>query len=275
MARSIAQIQAEIQAIVGSQSSLSALNLSPSQTSIYQLWENIFATELNIEESLWDLYSAMLDQIIASAPISTDQWVYERVLEFQYDATTPQVVSVNPLNGFTVGYNPIDTTKRIISQAAVITQPNRLVSVKVATGTPPSALSSLEMTAFSGYLDEISPAGVQYVPISLSADLLLVEMNIFFNGQYAPTIQTVVAAAVNSFISNLPFNGQFRLSTFEQYLLNIPGVTDVDFINLALAPASSGVYFYLVQNYTEVVPSYPLISGYATLSSSTINYIAS
>jgi hypothetical protein len=272
MARSIQTIQNEIQAIVASQSSLSALNLSPSQTSIYQLWENIMATELNIEEQLWDIYSAMLDQTIALAPIGTDQWVYQQVKNFQWDATTPQVVSVNPANGFTVGYNPVDVTKQIISQAAVITQPSRLVSVKVATGTPPGPLSTLQLQSLQAYLDEISFAGVQYITTSQPADLFLLNMDLYFNGQYAPTIQAVTNAAINTFIANIPFNGIFKLSSFEQAILAIPGVTDVDFQNVALSP-SSGSYFYLVTNYTEVVPSYPLFSGYATPTSININYL--
>lgn len=276
MARSIQTIQNEMQTIVASQSALSSLNLSPSATAIYQLWENIFATDLNIEEQLWDLYSAMLDATISSAPISTDQWVYEQVKLFQYDASTPQVVSVDPNNNFTVGYNPVDPTKQIISQAAVITQPNRLVSIKVATGNPPQQMSTASMAAFGSYLDEISPAGVQYIPISAPGDILTFSCDLYYNGQYAPTIQAVTTTAINYFLTaSIPFNGIFKLSALEQTLLTIPGVNDVDFNIVGLAPyATSPTFFNLVGNYTEFAPSYPLYSGYIGSQTLNINYIS-
>lgn len=277
MSRSIQTIQNSIQQIVASQSSLSSLNLSNSQTSIYGLWENVMSVNQNIEETLWDLYSVMLDNIASNAPISTDNWVYTKVLEFQWDPSIPQSVSVDPSNNFTVGYNPVDLSKRIITQAAVITLPNRLVSVKVATGTPPAKLSAIQLASFIGYMDEITPAGVQYLPSSANADLLNIELDLFYNGQYSATIQTVVNAAIATFITNLPFNGIFKLSQFEQYLLAIPGVTDVDFKNISISPGPPIPvnYFYLVQNYTEVFPTYPLYAGYATLNTSTINFISS
>lgn len=258
MARSIQVIQAQIQQIVASQSSLSSLNLSPSQTSIYQLWENIMATELNLEEQLWDQFRNEIDTTISNHAVGSDQWVYDEVFKFQYDALTPQVIQ---LVNFVPTYNPVDPTKQIITRCSVKTTPSRIVTVKVAKSNPPTALSNLEKSSLQSYLDQISFAGVQYAVYSQPADYLLLSAEIFYNGQYAPTISSTVIAGINAYLANLPFDTIVRVSALEDAIQQIPGVIDIKIRDMAIK-ASGGSYIYLVQNSTELLISLPLSAGY-------------
>lgn len=257
-ARSIQTIQTQIQQIVASQSSLSSLNLSPSQTSIYQLWENVMATELNLEEQLWDQFRNEIDTTIANHTVGTDQWVYDQVFKFQYDSVTPQVIQ---LVNFVPSYNPVDPTKQIVTRCSVKTLPSRVVSVKVAKSDPPVALSNPEKSSLQSYLDQISFAGVQYAVNSYNADKLLLKANIYYSGQYAPTIQSTVIAGINNYLANIPFDGIVRVSALEDAIQTVPGVIDIKFENMAIK-ADTGSYIYLVQSYKEFLISLPLSAGY-------------
>jgi len=259
MARSINDIQTQIHQIVASQSALSALNLSPSQTSIYQEWEYIVASELNYEEQLRDQFVDEINTTIAQHAVGTDQWVYDQSFLFQYDSSTPQIIS---LVDYVPTYNPVDTTKQIITRCSVKTQPARIVSVKVAKQDPPVALTTSELSAFQSYLDTISFAGVQYSVISANADKLYFKANIYYNGQYAPTIQTVVINAINTFMASLPFDGVVRVNALIDAIQATTGVTDVKIENMGIRADSSSTYIYLVQNFTENLISLPLVSGY-------------
>jgi hypothetical protein len=269
MARTIQQIQSQIIATKNAQPSLNGLN-SPSQTAIWNLWTYIMAVGIFIQEGLWDLFETNLEVQISNAPAWTDQWVQAQSFLFQYNATIPQIVQ---LNNFVPSYKSVNVTDQIISRASVTTLGNRDVSIKLATQNPPQALSTSQLTSFQGYLDIISPAGVQYNAVSYNPDQLMVGATVWYDGQYASQIQNSVITAINTYMANIPFNGYIRLSSLETSILNIQGVNDVELNNIALRPDSipfSGTT-YLVQNDTEIFNKYPMFAGYV-ISEQTSGY---
>ena len=260
MARTIAQIKTQITTQIAAESALAGLN-SPSQTAIWNLWAYVIATAIFIQESLWDLFSTQLDQTISNAPAWTDKWVQTESFKFQYDAVTPQIIQ---LNNFVPSYPTVDTTKQIISRCSVVTKSNRIVTVKVASAEPPIALTTPQLTSFQGYLDVISPAGVQYSTISYNPDQLLVGAQVFYDGQYASTISANVIAGINTYMANIEFDGFIRISALEDAIQAVPGVTDVILNNVAIRP--DGTPFanttYLLQNNTEIYNKYTMYAGY-------------
>lgn len=260
MARTINEIIAEMDAAQALQSSLSGLN-SPSQTAIYTLWKYIIASSIWAHEKLWDLFKVELETIANNAVAGTDGWVQSKALEFQYSATDPQVIT---LVNFVPAYNIVDTDLQIITRCSVKTLPNKVVSVKVAKSDPPSALSSTELSAFKGYLDDISFAGVQYNAISLAADKLYLDAEIFYNGQYSSVISDNVIAAINDYLANIPFDGNVRVSSLYDAIQNVDGVTDVIINDMAIR-ADATVFAnktYLVQTNATIYNKYPTFAGY-------------
>lgn len=260
MARSIAQIQAEMDAEQALQTGLSGLN-SPSQTAIYTLWKYIISSAIWAHEKLWDLFKVELETIVDNAPVGTDSWVQAQALKFQYSATDPQVVS---LVNFVPSYSVVDTDLQIITRCSVKTLPNRIVSIKVAKSDPPSELTATELSSFKGYLDDISFAGVQYNAVSLTSDKLYLDAEIFYNGQYSTVISDNVIAAVNDYLANIPFDGYVRVSALYDAIQNVAGVTDVIINDMAIrADATAfGSKTYLVQNNTTIYNKYPTFAGY-------------
>lgn len=274
MARSTATIQATMDAEQALQTDLTTLN-SPSQTAIYTLWKFITSTIINYFEQLWDLYKVDLETIVSNAAVGSEQWVQSKVLAFQYDATTPQVLEVNTTD-FSINYPITDTTLLLITRCSVITTAQRVVLVKVAKSDPPVALSAPELSSLSGYLSDLNFAGVNYIAQSLTSDKIYIKANIFYNGQYASTISDSVIAAIDLYLANIPFNGYVKLTSLVDAIQTVTGVTDIVLEDIAIrADATAfGSKTYLVQGNTSIINSYQLYAGYAVTETTSGSEIA-
>lgn len=261
MARSIATLVALLDAEQASQTDLSSLN-SPSNSAIFKLWKYIVATQMFLQETLWDIYKAALELTISKAAVGTSAWLQDRVMKFQYDSVTPQVLEVD--SDFAVNYTTIDETKRIITRCAVNRTAQRTVLVKVAKSDPPVALSAPELSSLEGYLDDICFAGVNYVATSLTSDKLYLAANIYYDGQYSATISDAVIDAINVYLASLPFDGKVKLTALVDAIQSVTGVNDVVLEDVAIRADATAFAdkTYLVQTNTTLIPLYQLHAGY-------------
>lgn len=263
MARSIATIQATMDAEQALQTDLTTLN-SPSQTAIYRLWKFITSTIINYLEQLWDIYKAELETQISAAAVGSNAWLQSKVMKFQYSASTPQVLAVD--SNFAINYPTIDTTLQIITRCSVTTTSQRVCLVKVAKSDPPVALSAPELSSLSGFLSDLNFAGVNYVAQSLTSDKIYIDADIYYNGQYASTISANVITAINAYLASIPFDGKIKLMSLIDAIQGVTGVTDVVLRNIAIRADATAFAnkTYLVQNKTSIIPLYQMYAGYAT-----------
>ena len=261
MARSINTILALMDAEQAAQTGLSGLN-SVSNSSIYKLWKYIVAAQMFLQETLWDIFKTDLELTISKAAVGTSAWLQDKVLKFQYDATTPQVLTVG--SDFSVNYTTVDATKLLITRAAVNRTAQRTVLVKVAKSEPPVALSGLELSSLNGYLDDICFAGVNYVATSSVSDKLYLKANIYYDGQYSNTISFAVISAVNVYLSALPFDGKIKLTAIVDAIQSVLGVNDVVLEDVAVRADATAFASktYMVQGNTTLIPLYQLAAGY-------------
>jgi hypothetical protein len=273
MARSIATIIALMDAEQALQTDLSGLN-SPSNSAIYKLWKYIVAAQMFLQETLWDIYKADLETKIKNASVGTAAWLQDKVLKFQYDSVTPQVLEVG--TDFSINYTTIDATKLLITRAAVNRTAQRTVLVKVAKSDPPVALSAPELSSLNGYLDDICFAGVNYIATSLDSDKIYVAANIYYDGQYAATISDSVIAAINTYLAALPFDGKVRLTSLVDAIQAVAGVNDVVLEDVAIRADTTAFASktYLVQNSTTLIPLYQLYAGYVVEETTASNTFA-
>lgn len=263
MARSIATIQETMDNEQAAQTDLSTLD-SPSQTAIYTLWKFITSAIINFSEQLWDAKKTEIEEVVVNGAIGTDAWLQDKILQFQYDSVTPQVLEVDA--NFAINYPTIDTDLQIITRCSVVTTSQRVCLIKVAKSEPPVALSAPELSSLEGYVDDINFSGVNYVVTSLDSDKLYLDANIFYNGQYTSTISDAVIEGINNYLASIPFNGKIRISDLQSAILAVTGVTDVVLNDVAIrADLTTFVdKTYLVQNKTNLIPLYQSIAGYIT-----------
>lgn len=261
MARSIQTIQATMDAEQATQTDLTSLN-STSQTAIYTLWKFITSAIINYVEQLWDLYKVDLETIVASAPVGSSKWLQKKVLDFQYDSVTPQVLEVD--SNFAVNYPVVDASLRIVTRCAVVTSPVKEVIIKVAKDNPPVPLTTPEKNSLIGYVSDLSFAGIRYTVNSYDSDKIYIKANIYYNGQYALTISDAVILAINNYLANIPFNGSVSILGLTDAIQNVVGVTDLLLVDVAIradaTPFASKTY--LINNNTNIITTYPTYAGY-------------
>lgn len=263
MARSIDDIQDEIILKVQSEPSLAGLT-SPSAVSIWRLWTRIQASTIETLEQLWDVFQAELEQIAREAVPGTADWLQKRVLEFQYDALSPQVITV--IDGRAT-YPTVDPALRIITRASVKEQTNNRVLVKVAKDDGAGGLTPLdpvELNALVGYLDKIGFVGIAIDASSLFADRLRFEGEIFYSGEYVETtVKANVITAINDYLSSVSvvnFNGVIVREQIINAIQQVEGVTGVDTLNVVLTARPSSVP--LSGSTTNVLRNYETLAGY-------------
>lgn len=254
MARTVAQIQADIIAYKNAQTALDVLD-SDSKRAIWLLWTYITAVAIAVLEQLIDAYIVIIEKIVARSAASSQAWIQNKMFEFQYDATDPQVVQ---LINTVPQYPTVDATKRIITGCSVTTDISNVVNIKVAKGSPFQALSNPEKAAAQDYITTIGTAGINYVIKSKDADKIFIEADIYYRGQYSAVIHQLVIDGINNYLQQLgvtKFDGAILMSDLEGIIRNVEGVTDVVINNVKAR-----------QNTTPLANATPLITNTAVIS---------
>ncbi len=235
MARTIEEIQNEMIAAKDNDPNLAALN-SPSTTSIWRLWTFIVAVAINLHEQFLDQGILELEQIAREAIAGTADWLQQRVLEFQYSATNPQVITV--IDG-RASYPTIDESLRIITRASVKEQANGRVLVKVAKNDSPLLpLNTDELNALIGYLDKVGFVGIPIDTVSLNADRFRFEGEIFYSGEFVEsTVKQNVIEAIENYLDNVSIENFDGIVTREKVIdaiQAVPGVVGIDTLNVLM-----------------------------------------
>lgn len=215
---------------------------------------DVVSININVFEQLQDAYKSELEQIALNAIPGTSAWIKSKVEEFQYDTVTAQYIQLVDLVPV---YQSVDTTKQIISRVAVIESGNGVVVVKVATSEPPVALSAPQKTSLEQYLDIIMPAGPTITVSTALADKLYVGANVYYDGQFAGSIQSDVNAAINNYLAALDFNGVVYVSKIQDAIQAVAGVKDVQ---LTLVKARQDATAFL--GATTLTRQWTTIAGY-------------
>jgi hypothetical protein len=270
MARQISEIQQQMLDNIAADSVLSPLLTSTSKRAVYRLFTYVVAVGINALEQLMDIFTADVEAVAAAAAPATPAWLQDQIFKFQYSATTPQVVQ---LINFAPAYPVIDETLQIITRCSVTTNLSNSVIIKVATGEPPAALSSPQLSALQSYVTQIGVAGVVYNVISQASDKLYVQANVYYQGQYSAVIKADVIAAIENFLAAIPFNGQVKITDLEDAITAVEGVTDVVLVNVRAR--ANGTAFasgsYLVQNQQTISRLWGTVAGYMVGETTTGN----
>jgi len=228
MARSILEIQAAIAATRATRAELAGLN-SPSATALYRLIEYVVAVALWAHETLWDRFAAEVADTIARAPVGTVEWYADRAKEFQAGDTLIVLDSGRP--GYAVPV-PVDDAKRVVTRAAAREAPSTgKLLLKVAADAPTAGdlqpLSPAQLTELRGYFDRIRFAGTRLEVNTYEADRLRVYGTVYYDPLLdVPPLQIKVRAAIQNYLTAVPFDGRLQLSRLVDAVQAVEGVHD-------------------------------------------------
>jgi hypothetical protein len=246
MARTVAEIKKEITAefiandIINNAYELDTNKTFEEQFSVVSL-ESIFfyivSSAIWTLEKIFDLHKKEVNDIIATLKPHTTRWYSAQAKLFQYGFNLLPDSDMYDNAGKT---DEQITASKIVAYSAVLEVENKL-QIKVAKETGDLApLTIPELSAFSEYMARIKDAGVQLDIISLPADNLRLNIDIYYNplvldanGQRLDgTTQTPVADAIRAYLKNMPFNGELVLAYLTDALQAVDGVV-IPFIKTA------------------------------------------
>jgi hypothetical protein len=263
MARSIEVIYNEILNIKNQQSELASLT-STSNTAIFKLIFYVQAVVISIHEQLWDLFKEDLEYIKNTAPIMSELWWIDKLTNFyQYDNTDISKGVLKIDNSFVPYYEITDDTKKIIKFVAVKQSDNsRQVNIKIAkadSDNNPVQLTVDELNSVKSFVNSLQAAGLYINVISFPPDLLKLNINIYFDGQYVQSnVLSEVKASIRGYLQKLKFDGTIQLIKLIDAIQNVQGVKDV-LINEAQAKTE-------LEGYTTFNRIYNAKAGYAQLN---------
>jgi hypothetical protein len=121
-----------------------------------------------------------------------------------------------------------------------------------------------EEDALKTFLKTIGIAGVTYEIINKVSDKIYIEGEIKAFGSYSAVMETNVIAAINNYLTSIPFNGIVKVIDIEKTIRNVEGVDDVILKNVRAR--NNGQVFpigtSLINNFTLVKSFYETLSGY-------------
>lgn len=217
--RTIAQIEAEIDAVIATKTALSGLT-SVSSTAIYKLFRTVFAVAAYTLELLWFQHQTKIETIIKEAKPGTAPWLAAQIKLWQYGDSL-----ILDNESLTYSYAEIDEAARIATRVAV-NDPGGIVQIKVAKAA--GALSSPEKAALLSYLNDIRVPGQQFAIISQAADQLRMHIDIYYKATIPVSeLDALVQPVILAYLEERPFNGEFKINAMVDELQKITKLNDV------------------------------------------------
>jgi hypothetical protein len=233
MARTITQIHSELKSNFIANSSIEAkYGLDPLQTfdqqfskvSIENLFLYIVALSIHVLEQIFDNHKSDVTTALANQRPHRLQWYVEKAKAFQFGDALVQDADY---------YAVEDEEAQIISHASAEEVAGRLfVKVAKLVDDVLAPLSATELNSFETYMERVKDAGVSITYISDVGDDLRLVMDIWYNPLVVDENGALLSDssvkpaedAINDFIVNLPFNGEFIVTELVDALQKAEGI---------------------------------------------------
>lgn len=233
-----------------------------SQTSRWRLFAYVVAKFHNLMELLFDKHKSEVTQVVDVERWGRLGWYVKKALLYQHGRS---------LIGETDGYNNSSLTdaaielERVVKYASATENDEGKVVVKVAKGEVPDLepLTDQELSGLHGYFLKIRPAGIRVITVSQPADSLKLIIKIAYDAlildaegkRLDGTNNTPVIEAINNYLSNIEFSGEYSNMAMTDAIQRVEGCTIVD-LRAAFYKYSSFDY------YSEIVSRYRPDAGY-------------
>jgi hypothetical protein len=237
-----------------------------SKASIENIWFYCAAMGIWALECLFDLFKKQTDKKIAELKPHTAKWYANKIKAFQHGDELPWDTDIYPV---------IDAAKQIVGHCSVA-DTNGMLFVKVAKadGGDLAPLNSDEQSGLKSYIDRVRDAGVVFVLRSHTADMLNLQLMIHFDplvlnksGKRTDgSNDTPVQDAINNYLKNLPFNGEYSNMALIDSIRTVAGVRVAQ---LLMANAKK----HGDTSNTPISSVYIPNAGYMRLNSASITYV--
>lgn len=203
-----------------------------SRVSLENLLLYIVAFGMWTMEKVFANHTEEVESYISSMKPHTLRWYQEKAKAFLYGF--PLIAGSDEFD--TTGKSDDDIAKAQVVKFAAVSESSATLYLKVAgeSGGRPCALQAEEKVSFVRYLAEYKDAGVRVDVTSDEGDYLRLALDVWYDplllmsdGKYKGDGSYPVDEAVQRYIEQLPFNGEYRNNDLVDALQHTPGVVMV------------------------------------------------
>ncbi|MCF8218694.1 MAG: hypothetical protein K9J21_06900 [Bacteroidales bacterium] len=228
----------------------------------WRIWTKIFTFASYVLEQVFQKHKTDVNQLVNKPKLYGIRWIQEMALSYQHGN------SLSYVDGAYIYVNPIDT---LLAHCSVSLN-GKTVHIKAAKSGP-TKLTTSEKDGLKAYLEEILYPGTHFAIISEDADFIRYQINIYRD----PTViddsgakitepsTKPVEAAIDEFVTNIPFDAKFNRNAFIDKIQGVEGVIDVTIDMLE--------HKYGNLNYTLIDREVISMAGYYTIDAGNINYL--
>lgn len=243
--------------------------LSLAKASIENILFYVIAHAIWVLERLFGEHKTEVETYISEMKPHTLRWYVNKTKLFRIGQSLIEGTDQYSDEGLTEK----EIEDRQIVKYAAASEQNATLYIKVA-GSGPKPISEEQQQALTEYLAEIKDAGVRIVVRNANADKIKMSLRIFYNPMILQSngnsLQggTPVIDAIQQYVENLPFNGEFRKVDLVDALQQVEGVVMPELVSVATSVATS--YYKILDDAYEKP-----FSGYYEfdIDSTTIEYI--
>lgn len=203
-------------------------------TSKVSVWGTLFYIVAAIFQDLqtyFDTHRAYVDEKLHNEKYGTLPWYRTKALAFQYGYDL--VTDTDYYDNSTLTEDEVTASQIIKSASVNVSDDGDTLVIKVATDKDGELAQVSEEVeeSIEFYFEEIKIAGTEITIINYLADQLYLNMDIYINpllfdtnGMHVISGEHPVEDAINSFLKELDFDGEFVLQDLEMAIREIEGV---------------------------------------------------
>jgi hypothetical protein len=273
MSRTIEEIKQEIEDKRQSFAELNSMN-SSSLTAVFRVIESVYVAAMFAAEKLRDFFKEEVEVLVAQKQAPTLRWYQE--LAKSYLHGKPLVWNSETLKWEQqLSAGELASDFQVTDYAAAVKSPGK-ITIKVAkeVSGSPAPLSTPEKAGFDSYMAKMQAAGdyvevlsddpddIQIV-VDVRIDPLVINQN---NGQLHSDASVIpVELAVNDYLKNLEFNGEFIVNRFIDSIQSAQGVINPETVTINSR--------YGALPYSPITIKEVANSGYYAIDLLTVNYL--
>jgi hypothetical protein len=251
-----------------------------SKVGSWRLTAYIVAVTINLFEQLQDIFKAEIETIAAQAIAGTVNWYAAQVLRFQsgyaliFDNTNYRYFYSDTTSAAAVAARVV---KKVAIQELITSQFNGIV-IKVAKEQSPNVLeplSNAEVIELVSYINKVKFAGVQTSVISLAADLIRLNLTVYYDGVLdINDFKNSVEAAINNYLNGIDFDGIFYVNELVDALQAVPGLFDIELFNVSAKADTEPLFSNVSRLYNPASGYFELVAIGSGTNNTIINYVA-
>lgn len=200
-----------------------------SKVSLESIFFYVVSAAIWTLEVLFDTHKAEITALIDATKPHRLKWYVDKTLSFQYSR---DLITDSDLYDNTDVTDEQITAEKVVKYSSAVEHSGKVL-IKVATDVAGSRepLTLDQEAALWSYLREIKDAGVKIDLINQAANSFTATIDIYYDPMILNASLDSLAKggnpvrdAVEDFIANLPFNGEYRNSALVDRLQAVPGV---------------------------------------------------